>query len=97
MGGEAKHPVTCFFPKNSLFLLFSIHQPMRCYITFYILCCTILLLPGLYKATAQNDPIKALTVVPLKGQPSAVAMSVFEDSFGFIWLGTTSGILRYDG
>jgi len=52
---------------------------------------------GRISVQAQKDEVRTLTVVPLDGQPSAVAQSVFEDSFGFIWLGTSSGIFRYDG
>ncbi len=46
---------------------------------------------------AQNNDIESLHVFPLQGQPSAVVMSIFEDSYGFIWLTAESGIYRYDG
>lgn len=66
----------------------------------FILCTLyfiLFLLTGQLPVQAQDDHIKTLTVVPIKSQPSAVVVSVFEDSYGFIWLGTTSGIFRYDG
>ena len=63
----------------------------------YTLYFTLLLFAGPFPALTQNDQPKTLTVVPIENQPSAVVISIFEDSFGFIWLGTNSGIFRYDG
>lgn len=62
---------------------------IACKITLYF-CCT-------YLPLASQSQLKYQTLTTEDGLSSNWINSVFQDSYGFIWLSTTNGLNRYDG
>jgi ligand-binding sensor domain-containing protein len=52
--------------------------------------------PGLAQ-DARIDDLKFENYIPRNGLPSDLIETIIQDKYGFIWLGTHNGILRFDG
>ncbi len=76
----------------SLFYLYKLHKGHR---TFF--CCVIFIVSifGIHTINAQQPTYFNYTVK--EGLPSNTVYCVFQDSKGYIWLGTDRGLARYDG
>jgi diguanylate cyclase (GGDEF)-like protein len=44
-----------------------------------------------------NIPVKAATFTPLPELPHKNILTTYQDSIGYIWFGTQTGLIRYDG
>lgn len=63
-----------------------------------LILCTLLLVGNPYKVLAQPQTSFLLKKVQVKGIPSEAFFStIAQDDDGFLWIGTISGLYRYDG
>lgn len=57
----------------------------------------ILLLSGLLNCRAQKQDMRFKHLTTDEGFSQGQVRSIFQDSYGFIWIGTDNGLNRYDG
>ena len=67
---------------------------------FHIFIFAVYILPGIFLSqnlVAQKPNYKFKSINQSDGLINSTVQAIFEDSFGFIWLGTHHGVQRYDG
>ncbi|MDZ7743402.1 MAG: two-component regulator propeller domain-containing protein [Bacteroidota bacterium] len=64
-------------------------------ISYFLLLLVIFLLAG--PVSAQKPKLKFRSIKASDGLINSTVQAIFEDSYGFIWLGTHHGVQRYDG
>lgn len=68
---------------------------MKAFLTFQL--CFIFLTRLVYGQAVVNDRTRIFQQVPFFGQLSTEVLDIAEDSVGYIWFASKSGVLRWDG
>ena len=68
----------------------------RIYLKIQVICFLIVMLVSPF-LLAQKPNYKFKTIKQSDGLINSTVQAIFEDSFGFIWLGTHHGVQRYEG
>jgi signal transduction histidine kinase/ligand-binding sensor domain-containing protein/DNA-binding response OmpR family regulator len=69
---------------------------LSCIVRRFVVFLLLLMTAGLW-IQAQDTQIHALTFTTVANQPTSIVIDLMQDSRGFIWMSTMSGLYRYDG
>ena len=85
------------YQQTKITALISINNKINLNRTFFIVI-GLLLVPGpLFSQTQIKGTLNSINYTIKDGLPSNETYDVFQDSYGFMWIGTDNGVVRFDG